>query len=345
MEHWSAFGVDGHRLATAPCFNRDNLLMQSDDLEEVRAGVGRIFKPHGLELAGRSHSLHGRMHHARHGDLSLNLLDYGSEVTIDPGRLESFFLLQIPVHGGAEIECGNKRFVSSSLTASLLSPSLPLRMHWGDACPQVILKIERGTIEHHCEQHLGEGFRRPVEFEPELSLASAGGMCLMQLLPLLADALSFPDHPLRNPLAFSQFESTLINALIYGQPNSARAGLRNPVGALAPFFVRRVEEFIRANAHEPLTIERLAEHAGVSASTLFAGFRNYYGMSPMAYVRQLRLERVRAELLNMEASSASSITDVATKWGFAHLGRFSIDYKRHFGESPSTSLRCRRTSS
>ena len=344
MEHWSAFGVDGHRLATAPCFNRDNLLLQSSDLEEVRAGVGRIFRPHGLELAAGSRSLLGRMHHARCGDLSLNLLDYGSEVTIDPGRLESFFLLQIPVHGNAEIECGNKRFISSSLAASLLSPSLPLRMHWSNACPQVILKIERGTIEHHCEQHLGEAFRRPVEFDPELQLTSPGGICLMQLLPLLADAMSFPDHPLRNPLAFSQFESTLINALIYGQPNSALIGFRDPVGGLAPFFVRRVEEFIRANVHEPLTIERLAEHARVSASTLFAGFKNYYGLSPMAYVRQLRLERVRAELVTMEASSTASITEVATKWGFAHLGRFSIDYKRHFGESPSTSLRSRKSS-
>ncbi|MEX3790257.1 AraC family transcriptional regulator [Paraburkholderia sp. BR14374] len=341
MEHWSAFGVDGQRLATAPCFNRDNLLLQSNDLEEVRASVGRIFKPHGLELAGGSHRLFGRMHHARYGDLSLNLLDYGSEVTIDPGHLESFFLLQIPVHGNAEIECGNKRFVSSALVASLLSPSLPLRMHWSDACPQVLLKIERGTIERHCEQHLGDAFRRPVEFDPELQLGSPGGHCVMQLLPSLADVLSFPDHPLRNPLAFSQFESTLINALLYGQPNSARPGLRHSVGALAPFFVRRVEEYIRANVQEPLTIERLAEHAGVSASTLFAGFRNYYGLSPMAYVRQLRLERVRADLLAMEASNASSITEVATRWGFAHLGRFSLDYKRHFGESPSASLRYR----
>ncbi|WP_279608049.1 hypothetical protein [Burkholderia sp. BCC0419] len=91
MEHWSAFGVDGQRLATAPCFNRDNLLVQSNDLEEVRASVGRVFKPHGLELAGGSHRLFGRMHHARYGDLSLNLLDYGSEVTIDSGHLERFF--------------------------------------------------------------------------------------------------------------------------------------------------------------------------------------------------------------------------------------------------------------
>lgn len=338
MNDWNAPGADANRLASAPCFGRDSLLMQSDDLEEVRASVGRVFKPHDLSLLGKSASLHGRMHHARQGNLSLNLLDYGGEVVIDPGRLEHFFLLQIPVSGEAEIECGNRRFVSSASRASFVSPSLPLRMRWGDACPQLILRIERGTLE----RHFGDAFRRPLEFDPELALDTTAGAFLMQSLGMLAQVLSMPDHPLRNGLAFSQFESTLINALLYGQPNSARQWLRQPVGTLAPFFVRRVEEYIRENVHEALTIEQLADYAGVSASSLFSGFRNCYGLSPMAYVRQLRLARVRAELQEMDPGQATSVTTVATKWGFAHLGRFAIEYKRQFGESPSASLRRRR---
>lgn len=151
------------------------------------------------------------------------------------------------------------------------------------------------------------------------------------MLAMLADAL-----------AFEQFESTLLNTLVYGQPNSARARQRQPAASLAPYYVRRVETYIRANLHEPLTIERLAEQAAVSASTLFAGFRNCHGVSPMAYVRQLRLERVRADLTAADGAPGISVTDVATKWGFAHLGRFSVDYKRQFGESPSASLRARR---
>ncbi|WP_250520679.1 MULTISPECIES: AraC family transcriptional regulator [unclassified Caballeronia] len=344
MENRSESRFDVQSLATAPCFNRDNLLMQSTDLEEVRAIVGRVFRPHGLSVVTAVHDLLGRMHHVRHGDVSLNLLGYGSEVVIDPGRLENFFLLQIPIHGNAEIECGNRRFVSTPQAASLLSPSLPLRMRWGDACPQVILRIERGAIEEHCEKHLGESFSRPVEFEPELSLNSPAGSCLTHLLPLLADAMSVDNHPLMNPLAFNQFKSSLINALLYGQSNTARDGIRRPAGTLAPLFVRRVEEFIRANVQEPLTIECIAEHAGVSASRLFSGFKNYYGMSPMGYVRQLRLERVRQELVTVGGSGSMSVTEIATKWGFAHLGRFSVEYKKHFGESPSASLRCRRKS-
>lgn len=329
-------------LADAACFNHDNLMLQSDDVDEVRARVADVFKPHRLTPTGQSRALHSCMHHARWGNLSLNLLDYGGGVSIEPGPLEHFFLLQIPLRGDAEIECGATRFVSSPGTASLISPTLSLKMRWGDACPQVILRIEREVMERHAQRHFGDDRRAPVEFEPAFSLSSSQGTCLAQMLPILAGAIATDTHPLRHPLAFEQLESTLLNLLLHGQPNSARNGTRHLPMALAPFYVRRVEEYIRAHLDEPLTIERLAELAGVSPSTLFAGFRNRHGITPMGFVRQLRLQHVREELLADDTQGLASVTDVALKWGFAHLGRFAIEYKRAFGESPSATLRMRR---
>ncbi|RQS71927.1 AraC family transcriptional regulator [Burkholderia sp. Bp8963] len=338
MAHFSGTGW----LAEAACFNQGNLLLKSNDFDEVRARVGDVFKPHRLMLTGHSRELHSCLHHARCGDLSLNLLDYGSEVSIEPGPLENFFLLQIPLRGQAEIVCGSKHFISSPGTASLISPTLSLKMRWGDACPQAILRIERAVLERHAARHFGDDRRSPIEFDPEFPLSSSQGACLTQLLPMLADVIATDAHPLRHPLAFEQLESTLLNILLYGHPNSARTGARRVPAALAPFYVRRAEEYIRAHLHESLTIERLAELAGVSPSTLFAGFRNRHGTTPMAYVRQLRLQHVRDELLSEQTPGLASVTDIALKWGFAHLGRFSIEYKRAFGESPSATLRTRR---
>ncbi|ACR32379.1 AraC family transcriptional regulator [Burkholderia glumae] len=335
----------GNRLADAPWFNCGNLLMQSTDLDEVRASVADVLKPHRLTVAGGASALHGRLHHTRWGNLSLNLLDYGSEVIIEPDRLEDFFLLQVPLQGQAEIECGGQRFVSSPSTASLVSPSLALRMRWGEACPQAILRIERSAMERHAQRHFGEAARGPIEFAPEFDLTSPQGQCLMQLLPVLAEIMSTEAHPLRHALAFEQFESTLLNALIYGQPNSARNDKARERRPLAPTCVRRVEEYIRTHLQEPLTIEQLAEFGNVSASTLFAAFKHYHGVTPMAFVRQLRLERVRRDLIGADAMHGTgrpSVTDIALKWGFAHLGRFAMEYKRAFGESPSASLRMRR---
>jgi AraC-like DNA-binding protein len=53
----------------------------------------------------------------------------------------------------------------------------------------------------------------------------------------------------------------------------------------------------------------------------------------MRYMRNARLGRVREALLRSDA--AGTVTEIAMMWGFRHLGRFSVEYKRHFGESPS----------
>jgi AraC-like DNA-binding protein len=52
----------------------------------------------------------------------------------------------------------------------------------------------------------------------------------------------------------------------------------------------------------------------------------------MTYLRTVRLERVRQDLLN--DATLSSVTAAALRWGFAHLGRFSVEYRRAFGECP-----------
>jgi AraC-like DNA-binding protein len=326
-------------LAHAACFNKDNLLLESDDFEEVRARVGAVFKPHELSFIGTGGSDRSisRMHRAQHGNLTLNLLDYGANVAIDPERLDRFFLLQMPLRGGAVIECGDRHFDSSPQVASLVSPTLPLRMRWLQS-PQVVLRIERDALERHCARHFGSEVRTVVEFEPAFDMTSPSALCLLPLLRLLADTLSDVTHPLRNRLAYEQFESTVFNALVYGQPNNARDGTRATQRPLAPFYVKRVEDYIRTHLHEPLTIERLAEFSGVSASTLFSGFRNRHGVSPMAWVRQARLQQVRDELCGKRGEPLS-VTDVALKWGFFHLGRFAMEYKRSFGELPSESLR------
>jgi AraC family ethanolamine operon transcriptional activator len=76
---------------------------------------------------------------------------------------------------------------------------------------------------------------------------------------------------------------------------------------------------------------------GVSERTLQYAFRAYVDMSPLAYLRSCRLNRVRA-VLRASDRHATTVTEVATRFGFLHLGRFSVDYRRVFEESPSATL-------
>jgi AraC-like DNA-binding protein len=84
----------------------------------------------------------------------------------------------------------------------------------------------------------------------------------------------------------------------------------------------------------------LVAASGVAERTLRKHFRDFVGVSPLSYLRHLRLAAVRDELTG--GADAVSITDVATRHGFTHLGSFSLDHRRLFGELPSGTVRKRR---
>jgi len=101
--------------------------------------------------------------------------------------------------------------------------------------------------------------------------------------------------------------------------------------------VRRAEQYLADCGEPSVRIEALCTAACTSLSRLERAFRETFGVGPRRYLTLRRLAAVRRELLRRE--SRSSVTDVATRWGFFHLGRFGQDYKALFGESPSQTLR------
>lgn len=85
------------------------------------------------------------------------------------------------------------------------------------------------------------------------------------------------------------------------------------------------------------TVVDICRVIGVSERSLQYAFRAYVEMSPLAYLRLCRLNRARATLRAADPHS-TSVTTVAVRFGFLHLGRFSVDYKKIFAESPSATL-------
>ncbi|MDO6749078.1 cupin domain-containing protein, partial [Gilvimarinus sp. 1_MG-2023] len=110
-------------------------------------------------------------------------------VQIDPGRLDNFYLIQIPMKGYAEIQCSNQRFISSPEMASLISPEQPLSMMWQGSSPQLVIRIDREDFEHHCRQHLDRWGQRSPVFSPQLDFDTPGGAYVMQLLMMLVGGL------------------------------------------------------------------------------------------------------------------------------------------------------------
>jgi AraC-like DNA-binding protein len=105
-----------------------------------------------------------------------------------------------------------------------------------------------------------------------------------------------------------------------------------------PRKVAIAEEYLRARLDKSVSRADLAAAAGVSIRTLSRGFAERRGIGPMGFLKRLRMEAAYRELLGAEPE-ATSVTAVAYRYGFDHLGKFAVEYKRAFRESPSETLR------
>ena len=104
----------------------------------------------------------------------------------------------------------------------------------------------------------------------------------------------------------------------------------------------RVLKWLRGHLSEPVDLEKLAQIAGIRPRTLETHFRTFLGTTPLGWVRRMRLAHARQELLN--SSTQTSVTNVALCSGFDQMGRFAVQYRKAFGELPSTTIRQARRS-
>jgi len=98
--------------------------------------------------------------------------------------------------------------------------------------------------------------------------------------------------------------------------------------------VLEAEELMRSQLAEPFGAVDLCRRLRVSDRTLRLAFGERYGLGPMCYYKRLRLNAVRTML---KADPLLSVATAAKMFGFHHLGNFSADYRRLFGELPSAS--------
>ena len=97
--------------------------------------------------------------------------------------------------------------------------------------------------------------------------------------------------------------------------------------------MRLALDFIHESLGEPLRMAELCRRANAKIRSLEYGFREVTGLTPIAYIRSLRLNTVR-KALHM-GKGERSITEIAMDSGFWHLGQFASDYRQFFGETPT----------
>ncbi|GAA4914492.1 AraC-like DNA-binding protein [Actinomycetospora succinea] len=182
-----------------------------------------------------------------------------------------------------------------------------------------------------------------VRFDSMLPVDAARERYLVQAMSHLGrDTLDNPEA-LATPLVRAATLRHLATVVLLTFPNTALDAAEDPTragpGRAEPATVRRAAAYIETHAHEPIGLDDIAVAARIGARGLQHAFARHRDTTPLGYLRRVRLDRAHRELRGADPSAGDTVAAIATRWGFAHGGRFSAEYRHVYGCSPSETLR------
>lgn len=260
----------------------------------------------------------------------------GREFAVHQPDEFDYYYLKLVLNGRCETSIGSDTLVAERGQSLAVNPFGQLLVRWNGPCEQVMIRLDRNMLEQTLGEELEMDISEPIRFDPVV-LSDAAPRPIADLVDMLRrDADS--SRSFGNWRLGRQFERLFHLAALSTFPSNYSEMLQHANSMVAPYYIRKAEDHIRANARDDVTIEVLAKITAVSTRSLFYGFRRWRNTTPMAFLKKVRLDYARQALLSARRTGLS-VTDVATSVGYWHLSRFSSEYKARFGEPPSATLR------
>jgi len=132
-------------------------------------------------------------------------------------------------------------------------------------------------------------------------------------------------------------KEALLTAFIQSWPRSVQ---RPAIQSARPRNLKRALDWIQTHLGDEFTVLDIARNAGQSVRSLQLSFQQNMGMNPLNYVQRLRLQQIHHDLLHSDAGE--TISEIAARWGFSHMGYFAARYRAMYGVSPSSTRTSRR---
>jgi AraC-like DNA-binding protein len=322
--------------SSLPLHRHQKLVTDSPD--EVYALMSRLYSEARMFLRRPRDRFQSRVHAASLGQVGLlynaNTPGYGVNLVMP----ERFFFLSLAIHGQMRHRLNGAEVLAEPGVAVVGSPGQLTTCEAVTGIETLWVTLDRVAVEQELARLLDRPVSAALEFAQAWSLGAPSGRTLTRLSRFLAEELNDLDDPqTQASLAVRQASRALLTLVLEGQPHNYTAALTEPALDASLRALRRVEECVEAHLSEPLTLGDLAAWGGVGVRTLQLLFQRHRGCTPSAFVRQRRLNAARCDLL--AGGPDVSVTRVAFRWGFNHLGRFAAQYGREFGESPRDTLR------
>lgn len=321
------------------CLAEHRIFDRAQDADETCDRVGQVFRPHTLQVKELGKKLNARLDSISLQQCSISRLKYNVDISVESSPMDNFVMVMMPISGRALIRCGKSELVATPDRPAVVNYMDPLFMSWDSDCDQLIARIDRRLLERICEEKLGRPLHEPLRFSGQMYASPAAAQAWNHIVEFISTCPPAALNPQEFPIIAGYYEKLLASTLVSIQENNYLEAINGNRRSIAPAFIRRAEEYIESHIDQPLTVEEIASHLGVSERSLFSGFKKYKNTSPMAFIQYLRLQRAHNDFKAARNSGANaSVTRIAMSWGFTHMGNFSKTYKQTFGEMPSETL-------
>ena len=311
-------------------------ILHSRDLDDVREQVAGFYCAHSLNLKSARSRLDTRYHRVSLGYMSFNYLSYGADVSIVPGEFKDFYMVELPLSGSACINYGKNSVRSEENVGAVVSSIRPVSSEWSGNAKRLMVQIDRDFMERCATGILSHPLKSPLDFKLELDLSSGIGCILKSYVEHIIQQLNEDNYFDKYHLVRRQVARTILTMLLSGQSNNYSEEIKAVEIPGAPKKIQRAYDYIMAHFDKDISIDDIVGISGVSARSLFAGFKRYKGVSPMMVLKTRRLQAAHNDLKLL--SDGGTVTQTAYKWGFSHMGNFAKDYKKMFGELPSETI-------
>ncbi|BCJ49270.1 AraC family transcriptional regulator [Actinoplanes sp. NBRC 14428] len=313
--------------------------LRTTDVDEARAFCRRVFYgPLEVKPAGDTDAFHFAGDVTQIGPLTIGEVSYGVEICVAIGDLRTAYHVLAPVTGEVRVQHRGTSTTADPGRAAVFQPAGDIDLRWSADCRLFSVKVERLAFERELEAAHDAPGGSPLPLGATFGLAAGPGRSWMALTRLLHAELREPDGIAAQPWLLRRWRDLAISTLAGAVEHSSGDGATGRPTARRPRTVKRTLDAMHAEPGRSFTAAELAGIAGVGIRVLQDSFRRHVGVPPLTYLRRLRLEGVHAELTRADRGEVS-VSEVAYRWGFTHLGRFAGAYRARYGVSPSQTLR------
>ncbi|WP_237727150.1 helix-turn-helix domain-containing protein [Rhodococcus jostii] len=312
--------------------------MHSGDVDEATAAVSDVFHPHELTRVGAVARFEADLQAVTTASMVTGQVRYNSNSDLFCPSIDGYHV-NIPLSGGlVSVSRGERSLVEESNAvvyqtgsdARILTPPNSQLNMFG-------MKLARAAVHTAIEDLLDRPISEPIRMHGKLDLTGADGQAWRTLV-LNTYHSQLAGSMMARPLLAEPLTYAIVAGLLSLTEHQFSEDLARPAAVTAPATIQHAIEFINSHAMLPLTPPDIAREVGVSIRALQRGFREFVHASPMEYIRNVRMHKAHDDLVRAQPDT-DTVSVIAGRWGFYHYGRFSQDYRRMFGVSPSETLR------